>query len=155
MGCDIHFVVEALPTGEDWVGVFSTDYTPNLKPTGQFTESVIGVDYYRRPVMKDRNYQFFGALAGVRVDGPEAKGLPDDVSALTAIAIARWDTDGHSHSWDTLDDFAIKYATSLADDVAAFTAILKGERQKIIDDLTGTYHQEDTAQYRVIYWFDN
>lgn len=50
-----------------------------------------------------RNYELFGHMAGVRRDDikpiAEPKGLPDDLSVITAMDAKHWGVDGHTHSW--------------------------------------------------------
>jgi hypothetical protein len=55
-----------------------------------------------------RDYELFGVLAEVRnsVDNDaEPKGLPDDVSETIKSESDRWDCDGHSHSYSSLEEF--------------------------------------------------
>lgn len=57
--------------------------------------------HYTAPSM-DRNYQLFGKMAGVRGSEPpvsEPKGLPSDMSTLTAFCYADWESDAHNMSW--------------------------------------------------------
>jgi hypothetical protein len=75
MGCDIHLHTE-------------------VKIGGQW-------HHYSAPEI-DRDYTLFGKMAGVRGGGdPIAppRGLPADVSAVTALDATYWDADGHHHSW--------------------------------------------------------
>ena len=84
MGCDIHTAVEKYDEDSD-------------------TWFMIPVEIYQD--IERRNYEFFAALAGVRGKGPEAKGLPDDISLGSQWIVHGWGTDGHSHTWEMLDDF--------------------------------------------------
>lgn len=83
MGCDIHFHTEVKINGK-WEHMSA----PSL----------------------DRWYAMFEKMAGVRGDEANAisppKGLPSDVSLVTAIEYARWGSDAHSASW--FDDKEIK-----------------------------------------------
>jgi hypothetical protein len=75
MGCDIHLHAE-------------------VKIKGQW--------HHYSAANIDRNYDLFGKLAGVRRDfTPIAapKGLPQDLSVVTAVELARWNTAAHTHSW--------------------------------------------------------
>ncbi|MCK4827413.1 hypothetical protein KA005_67400 [bacterium] len=59
----------------------------------------------------DRNYDWFGVLAGVRnyvntIPIAESRGVPIDASIKARKRIDSWDMDGHSHSWLTLKDFS-------------------------------------------------
>lgn len=163
MGCDIHFVVECRERDNPearWIGVYSTDFTPNLQPEmeayGKVKEGETFYEHDRRPIFDDRNYQFFANLAGVRGDGPDAKGVPEDVSALGREALDRWSGDAHSASYDTLNDFALAYLSSREDlQVLQSTEMLEKGRSRVMDRLIGSYHDTERYDYRVVYWFDN
>lgn len=80
MGCDIHAYTEV-----------KTRY---------------GWDLAGKP-SSDRNYNFFGMIAGVRYDDNkiyDAKGFPEDSSTDVESLKERWDGDGHSHSYLTLKE---------------------------------------------------
>lgn len=76
MGCDIHLHSE-IKVGGKWL-------------------------HYDQPNC-DRNYMLFEKMAGVRGEDSKAiaapRGLPDDATETTKFEAARWDGDGHSHSW--------------------------------------------------------
>ena len=59
-------------------------------------------EHYNSPQIY-RFYILFGKMAGVRDDSVEPihppKGLPNDISVVTAWEAESWDTDGHTHSW--------------------------------------------------------
>ena len=83
MGTDIHGVVEEHgPQGWNLVYVLHSEH-----PAGH------------------RNYKQFAALAGVRGEGPEPRGMPADICAATRYL---WETGGdHTPSWLTVKE-AIK-----------------------------------------------
>lgn len=65
-------------------------------------------DSYKRVRQVDstsRNYQLFGLLAGVRCEGPRAKGIPENVSKIIAQSCEEYGEDGHSHSYSSLEEF--------------------------------------------------
>lgn len=75
MGCDIHLHTEVKINGV-W-------------------------HHYGAPSI-DRSYQLFGKMAGVRGDTEPVsppKGLPPDMSPVTAFAYVQWDADAHTASW--------------------------------------------------------
>lgn len=82
MGCDIHLFVEVKV--EDKWGAYNHPYIKN-------------------------DYRLFSKMAGVRQCTDERginiepiskpRGVPDNVSFVTKLAIAKCGTDGHSHSW--------------------------------------------------------
>lgn len=124
MGCDIHGWVEK-KVGEKWIAVRELE--------GQ-------AEY--------RNYERFAALAGVRGEGPEPRGIPPDVSETTGYHIGRWDTDGHSHSWLPLTEAATIFlqtrGTPAGDD---WESRYPGSAYFHID--------EPDDSYRLVFWFDN
>lgn len=83
MGCDIHAHFE-------------------IKVNGKW-------EHYTIPKI-DRYYRLFGKMAGVR-NGDERpiaplRGLPKDMSIVTALDAERWNGDGHSHSWLSAEEIA-------------------------------------------------
>lgn len=126
MGCDIHGWVEH-KTGGKWIAISPLNDNASL-----------------------RNYSRFAALAGVRGDGPEPKGVPDDVSETTRYWINNWGDDGHSHSWIPISDAAKVFSETAytnphnASEVQCYSA-------SYFFDLYG----EDLQDYRLVYWFDN
>ena len=123
MGCDIHIAVEK-KVGDKWVMRDRLHYT---KPS------------------TNRNYPRFAALAGVRGDGPDPRGLPEDIGESTRLYRDEWGSDGHSDSWLPLKE--------------ACRAWLETDWQP--DDFARKYPEchyfdvEDQGEYRVVFWFDN
>lgn len=117
MGCDIHVFVEFRYDAGKWDG------------TGEL-------------IQPSRSYHKFGQLAGVRVDGPAALGLPEDVSPSVREAADGYGRDGHSHSWVALDKWS-KVADGDPDWVAP---VLYAE--SVLQD---GYYEEA----RIVFWFDN
>lgn len=101
MGADIHFVIEKRnkETGE-WVGLYTTENVFRHRPYPADKASPLGL-------LKDRDYDFFGKLAGVRRDGPDPLGLPQDASAMTRMYLSD-DVDLHSHTYMTLHEFVLR-----------------------------------------------
>jgi hypothetical protein len=101
MGCDIHLFSEKKRTingVEKWVNCDHWAINPYFGEDEHEPELEV-VSLYR-----DRNYNLFSVLAGVRGDGEicPPKGLPEDVSSIVKKESDRWDVDGHSHSHFTL-----------------------------------------------------
>ena len=134
MGCDIHFVVEK-KIGDKWVGITTSEVypTPNCS------------NFVWRPYAASRNYIRFAALAGVRGDGPNKRGVPDDISDLSEYWIDYWDSDGHSHSWGTIEEVVHIFKT-------AIHPLCKEVR---IDDDDWFGCDSSDPDIRVVYWFDN
>ena len=138
MGCDIHMVLER-KHGDHWIGVDS------------FKGHYCALDKrYAWPLATSRNYSRFAALAGVRGDGPDPRGIPDDASELSKLQIADWGQDGHSHSWMSVAEAApIFYETdSYKKDEfaryypAAYYFDVDMDSKKLED-------------YCIVFWFDN
>lgn len=143
MGADIHFVIEENMGEHGWVGIYDTDSPFAYKISGSFA-------------FKNREYNFFARLAGVRGDGPEPNGLPEDASALTVARATQWGSDGHSHGHRSLEGFLQIYleATGRITDYAA--AKLKGEETSFLSGLAHIERSDkDLSEFRVCYWFDN
>ena len=120
MGCDIHMYCEAKKTlngKPQWV---NADHWRLNKYFGVFDDDE-GEEYEVVSLYSSRNYELFNALAGVRggKGNPicsEPKGLPNDVTKQVAAASDRWNGDGHSHSYLTLQeliDFSAKTGTTI------------------------------------------
>jgi hypothetical protein len=131
-----------------------------------------------------RHYQLFGRLAGVRHAYGENPplGLPDDVSTIIKSESDRWDSDGHSHSYSSLEDFersVIEIYGDIGFDIIpkAFrnndehcrygefsyiniVAYCKEQVDKLKMELESEKYLlgQDTnteVQCRLVYWFDN
>ncbi len=141
MGCDIHMVVERF-VNEKWIAVRLFDgFECRFKGD------------WDMPVARSRNYERFAALAGVRGDGSEPRGLPGDLSDTAKHLIEKWGEDGHSHSWLPLDE---------AVSVFLATEWKPEERLSDFDRKCPAYYYfgyEDEVDgkwpHRLIFWFDN
>lgn len=112
MGCDIHFYVERV---EDGAWASADRWTPD--GDSEANEPPVTLDY-KDSFYHDRNYDLFAILAGVRngrgfagcdtgdgfVPISEPRGLPEDLSPQVRAEAERWDGDGHSHSWLTVQE---------------------------------------------------
>lgn len=175
MGCDIHLVIEVPDEQEtpakDHDGAWKFVHGfPYLERT-MFANMPANEDgaYSAWFTARSRNYEFFAALAGVRGDGPAAKGLPPRLNGPTQQLVEDWSADGHSHTWYYGYEFAAIWGT-LASSKAEYTAArLSGEEEKH-GPATYEKHAGYTDAYhiwcgrkllgsdidcRVIIWFDN
>ena len=145
MGADIHFVVEYKnPKTNRWIGVFDTD---NI-----FINSYNNSENPLKK-LRGRDYEFFARLAGVRGEGPEPNGIPQDISELTAMLIEDWKSDGHSHSHRPLEEFiALKLGISEAEIIANKLTNARNELRHFFGPLHAV---SDIHRYRVVFWFDN
>ncbi len=135
MGCDIHFVIEK-KKGHGWFGLSGTDYG-------------------YRPGAKERHYNFFSELAGVRGEGPDAKGVPDDASDLTLECLNHWKGDAHSMTYYSVEHFVEVWLKCNKD----LNMLVEDNMYAILDkclDL-GQIADEKNWQkhYRIVIWFDN
>lgn len=161
MGADIHWVLEFKPVGTDnWIGIFADMFTPspppNISKDSMFSHGII------HPLLGQRNYDFFAALAGVRGEGPEPNGIPNNVSDLTHYLIDDWGNDGHSHGYLPAHEFC-----KIADEHYLQGSLynesvkhrLKGVPENtfypmLLLDLYPTLDNQE-GEYRVVFWFDN
>lgn len=123
MGCDIHWFVERQRDDGTW----------EIRPEADYN---------------DRNYDLFTALANVRnynervTPIAEPRGLPDDVSPEVRADSDAWDSDGHSHSWHTLEAL-------LAYD---WEANRLGYFRRVLDEMAKL---GPPNRVRAVFWFDN
>ena len=159
MGCDIHMVLEKT-TEEGWLGRHSFDPIPINKYKEGSSES--DTTWVWWPVC-DRNYERFGAMAGVRTSGPEPRGMPDDASQLARYEVDRWGMDAHSHSWLYAGEFIkiLCAEESVPKDIkVAFTQGLldggDGWFSAVCDKFLGFLDDDALPDdYRIVFWFDN
>jgi hypothetical protein len=152
MGADIHMVLERknLDTG-NWVGLHAFSYVQHPVTTKQKRIND-GEDYpfdFTGWDVRHRNYSLFAALAGVRGDGPEPRGIPEDVSELAQMEINHWGSDGHSHTW-----YSIREALPLFVAHMMPEEILGSRRPYLANDLFNV-DADEVDEHRLIIWFDN
>lgn len=128
MGCDIHGWVEKKIDGR-WIG-------------------------YRELKDRERNYHRFARLAGVRGDGPDAKGLPSDLSETAKAHVDEYGSDGHSHSYMELNEAFDVFKSTTSKDLYSFWDAFG------FDDDTQHICREcrrplPDAEFRLVFWFDN
>lgn len=166
MGCDIHFYVERWTSSNNYGGPrdLSDDREQKLSEVLEDTSKSRWVsadnwqiedgewqidwndEYYG-----DRNYYIFGILADVRNDGgvepiDYPKGIPDDASYGYLYKCEQWDSDGHSHSYFTLDELLnVDWSEYEPGYISDFMETL--EKMKEID--------EDPLNVRCCFFFDN
>lgn len=141
MGCDIHLVLERKHPTYGWVGTDSF----------QIHHAIDGK--YCFPAALERNYRLFAALAGVRGDGPEPRGVPEDASALTRMLVDDWSGDGHSHSWLPLAEAAQEFNKRRWPEEGQ--AAMKSFRDSYPASFWFGVENETLEEHRLIFWFDN
>ncbi len=126
MGCDIHGAVEI---------------------------KVDGVWHLWAPLEDTcRDYERFGALAGVRSEGPPPRGLPGDMSVVTKLIVDDWGVDGHSHSWLPIREAAKVFASTGGDGAPDD---LDMQLYKYFGYDSELECLEDLSEARLVFWFDN
>ncbi len=129
MGCDIHGCIEK-KIGDKWVMIERLTYEEKAK---------------------NRNYYVFAELASIRGESNnKPKGVPVDVSEGTQYHIDYWGSDGHSHSWHTLEDtleiYKDKYDLSQDEPI----------EDVLFEFFTNSSHLENCLdECRFVFWFDN
>jgi len=158
MGCDIHPILErraridvAGVDTEVWVGVQAYSFMTRFERIGTEWKT----SYCGGPAIKQRNYRRFGMLANVRGDGPPPKGIPDDASFLTKMMFLDWGGDGHSHSWNTLEEALKICLASESDPHNVFFAEGDPRKEYPLMYFFGLDEVDDMANYRLVYCFDN
>lgn len=146
MGCDIHLVLEKRH-GDKWVGVDT--FTGHHRGKFYLKE---GERDYSSPVTRQRNYERFALLAGVRGDGPPPRGVPSDASDTTGLLIQEWGTDGHSHSWLPLSE-AVHVWSLTQSGMDKFSEDYPAVYFFGVDTSDGSGDKNEN--YRVVFWFDN
>lgn len=159
MGADIHWVLEFRPDDtKKWIGLYSTNLTP-IPPQHKPNKTEYTPNHY--PLLAHRNYEFFGALAGVRGYGPSPNGLPSDLSDLASMEVTSWGTDGHSYGHMPVEEFcriADRIYTNNHFSQQTVIERLKGNTEKDYTlSLMGLYPRLRAyrGDFRVVFWFDN
>ena len=106
--------------------------------------------YAHKYHFRDRDYSYFAALAGVRGEGPEPKGIPIDVSESTQWHIDHWAQDGHSHSYMPLEEAVALYKFLHPDIEKKYTDLYW-----YLFGLEGPADDSRDTKFRVVFWFDS
>lgn len=168
MGADIHIWAEQKLNDGTWAMCNKYEGV-QLDSIGQKPKdgAVFGRIAFHR--VRNRHYGFFGALAGVRCDGPEPRGLPPDVSPFVQDQNEYWDSDGHSHSWYTLAEFVpifMEYHLSEEERASLVADRVEGKTSRDLTreiatrflDIDAPMDKNGDPQYdriRFVFWFDN
>ena len=164
MGCDIHLVLEKQVKVRGlfrWVGVNAFPYMLSTVYNRKGDEYVTTTGNTHYPV-RDRNYDLFATLAGVRGEGPKPRGLPDDASDLTIMESDLWGEDGHSHTWmlmsEALPIFVMHGQFGPASQ-AVLSAFKGGTDRALLGYMEHFWsldrEDETLDDYRLCMWFDN
>lgn len=162
MGADIHLFAEKKLKSGEWATVQT--FSP-------INRKAVGLDVTRPYdwlffIVEGRNYALFAKLAGVRGNGPQAKGVPDDASPLYREYVDSWLSDGHSHSWCTATEFVARFLEALDSDdpivkVYAGWVLNSGQDNAVLtflDNYCAVQILEDRDKaddFRFVFFFDN
>jgi hypothetical protein len=138
MGCDIHMVIEIKAKIKDKFGLLQDRWITCSIPNWKGDKEAM-----------DRNYPRFAALAGVRGEGPDPRGLPEGATDTSRYL----SKDGHSHSWLPLKQAGRVFLESEFDYKKSHRKSDLRERYPV-EHYFGIPDDEANA-YRLIFWFDN
>jgi hypothetical protein len=141
MGCDIHGLVERKVNGK-WICWRTLNPVHTSRPDEHGSS-------FASPAALSRNYERFAALAGVRGDGPDARGLPDDA---TDTATHLFETEeGHTPSWLPLQEATDIFLATERYDLREF------DRKYPAYYYFGVESESDgpLSDFRLVFWFDS
>ena len=151
MSCDIHLVLEQKHKGK-WIGLREVNHTFEFRKN---PESGEWKQHYVFCNARRRNYHLFASLAGVRGAGPAAKGIPEDASELSQMMFEHWGSDGHSHSYCTLNEYIAALAGTEENPAEVFLGADHPAVKYPLLYYFGMYEPEDGEEFRVVFCFDN
>ncbi len=140
MGCDIHMVVEERVAPGWWTPVRMMYAFNSVYKTEHGSR-------FASPMSCSRNYERFAALAGVRGDGPEAVGFPDDVSPATRHFLENHGGD-HTPSWLPLQEALKRFVETEHYELEDFDKKYPASFYFFLDD-------DDLSKYRLVFNFDS
>jgi len=170
MGCDIHMVLEGKRphwTTNKWTGLSSYPYLDSMAQRPTIPFQGCGCSTEQRsiiPGVQFRDYALFTELASVRgesITGRTPLGVPKDVSELANYMIEDWASDGHSHSYLSLNDFVDCYEfTQDTLEIRTYNKLhnIKENREQHVSYCTGGYDVDGfdlDNDVRIVFWFDN
>lgn len=137
MGCDIHVYIE-IKQNNKWE--YSQEYIDDIDYENQYIP---------------RNYSLFALLAKVRGTHKESldpRGLPKDVSSIVKKEYIKWNGDGHTHSYISLNELKILLVNIglLSDNDNDIKYAVKG-----VKDLLNKFDESRGTEQRAVFWFDN
>lgn len=103
-----------------------------------------------------RNYARFARLAGVRGEGPAAKGLPEGLSDPVKSNYEEWGSDAHNESWTEFwEALTIWIETDYEVQYGSGPHRLAGVAPEVQSWQMFGHVPEPGYDYRIVYWFDN
>lgn len=157
MGADIHIYAERKLKDGTWA--MCQSYSSINKSA--FSNDTKQRNFFR---IRDRNYGFFAALAGVRGTGPEPRGMPEDASPFVREEADGWGGDGHSQSWYSATEFVPIFMDHKMTDEEQAELVGRKLTSNYSVNLVCTvlaeylaiepYH-DNPDNIRFVFWFDN
>lgn len=149
MGCDIHLVLEKREkTLGRWIGI--NTFLGHSPPShARYVNSAS----YSYSCAISRNYERFARLAGVRGEGPPARGVPFDASETARFLILEFGSDGHNHSFITVAEAAAIFAAT--EGWRDFEGPDCYARKYPESFFFGVDSEDCLENYRLVFWFDN
>lgn len=155
MGCDIHLYVEKLEDGS-WKS--ADKWMPIPEDEREDYRDLTETIEYGTRLYNGRNYALFAVLGNVRnywrikpIDEP--RGLPVDCSPQVRTESDYWDSDGHSHSWFTLEELQsfdwTQKVPSRTETLAECAGLFLTEALPALQALG------EPDKIRIVFWFDN
>ena len=163
MGTDIHFFTERKTASLNYEGPKNLEEERDKKiceiiNDKSLTERWVSADrwvyqddrsWVHEEAYWSRNYYLFSILADVRSGVEpicEPKGIPKDASSGYLHMVDRWEGDGHSHSYFTLEEL-------LDVDWSQYNKEYIEDFLKVVDELKSS--DPDTKKVRICFFFDN
>ena len=164
MGADIHLFLERKTASLNYEGPKDLQDERNSKieeviEGKALTERWVSADKWEltddgwshEEAYWSRNYYLFSILADVRNSGDAEpisypRGVPKDASSAYSYMVKRWDSDGHSHSYFTLEEL-------LDVDWDQYDKEYLEDFLKVVEDLKSI--DEDPNKVRICFFFDN
>lgn len=145
MGCDIHMYSERWNTK-------TKTWTLNEPCYDVWEEGCLCVPF-RYAFYRERNYDVFAKLAGVRGNGPlsclpSLRGAPDDMSAPVAAMYREWGDGAHSASWLRPGDLELAFH-ELGDAVEVHEGWAHPKHVSLLNDQLKNPHMYDIARSRI------
>lgn len=105
-----------------------------------------------------RDYTLFSALTGTRGGGQlwEERGFPEDASEAVREDYEGWGLDGHTPSWQTLDELlGVDWKRVFDEEHPGYINREWMECLERLKDLAFAKCAGDQTHVRIVYWYDN
>lgn len=152
MGADIHLYPEYRVDGGAW----QSHPDIIIETEGEAPDEFTYIRYDDDGI--GRNYSLFADMAGVRGDGLDPLGVPEDISPLVKQAIEYWEADGHSHSYmslESLKKLMQKRGYTIRDNRMFKSCNKIAKELAKIDKILLDSSEGSVVEFRVVFFFDN